>query len=82
MYPSILQQLAAQHVQEMIAYAGDRRRSRQARQARRGRRHGTPRQMTQAAVARSRAEPGPRSTNAAAAVPAAEQAGDLAGSRS
>lgn len=38
MHPWILQQLAAEQVKDMIAYADDRRRSREARQANRGRR--------------------------------------------
>jgi len=83
MHPSILQQLVAEHVKEMIAYADDQRQSRQARQARRDRRQGTSRQMTQAGLTCSRAEPELRSANAAAAaVLAAKEAGDLAGSRS
>ncbi len=77
MHPLILQQLAADHINEMIAKADDRRRARQARRARPSRTSG---QRTQHGLPRTQAEP-PRASasTAIAAVPAPDRPGLPAG---
>jgi hypothetical protein len=68
MHPVILQQLAAERTNDMIAKADGWRRARQARRARQSQTSGP---MTRDGLPRAQAEPGrPSASTAAAAVPA------------